>query len=78
MAWLAEGVVFRSSIPSDSSPLHWAAGGGHDAVVELLLSKGARVNARNRFGKSAATKMKRNWIFILVHNVVAVAILHYY
>lgn len=25
--------------------MHWAASGGHDAVLEFLLSKGAAVNA---------------------------------
>lgn len=29
------------------SPLHWAAKEGHLKLVEMLLSKGARVNATN-------------------------------
>jgi len=30
------------------TPLHWAARAGHLAVVELLISRGARVSAKNR------------------------------
>lgn len=30
------------------SPLHWAARHGHGQVVELLISRGARVSAKNR------------------------------
>ncbi|XP_069973241.1 uncharacterized protein [Penaeus vannamei] len=48
---LDDGAEVNAKDRSDSSPLHWAAGGGHDAVVELLLSKGAHVNAGNRFGQ---------------------------
>ncbi|MCJ1270776.1 hypothetical protein MMC22_010673 [Lobaria immixta] len=33
--------------------LMWAAQGGHQAVVWLLLEKGADVNARNKYGKTA-------------------------
>lgn len=29
------------------SPLHWASRSGHNAVIELLLSRGARVNSAN-------------------------------
>lgn len=30
------------------SPLHWAAKEGHSKIVELLIQRGARVNATNR------------------------------
>lgn len=30
------------------TPLHWAAAAGHSNVGELLLTKGAHVNARDR------------------------------
>ncbi len=29
------------------SPLHWAAKGGHTKIVEMLLSRGARVHTTN-------------------------------
>lgn len=35
---------------SEKLPLHWAAGNGHKAMVELLLSNGADVNARMQGG----------------------------
>lgn len=34
-------------------PLHWAAGNGHAAVVELLLSKGADPRAEDMYAKTA-------------------------
>lgn len=35
------------------TPLHWAARGGHIACVELLVAKGADVNAHDENGRSA-------------------------
>ncbi|KAH8649012.1 ankyrin repeat-containing domain protein, partial [Ilyonectria robusta] len=32
------------------TPLSWAAEGGHEAVVRLLLEKGAAIEARDRYG----------------------------
>ena len=29
------------------SPLHWAAKGGHTKIVEMLISRGARVHSTN-------------------------------
>ena len=29
------------------SPLHWAAKGGHTKIVEMLMSRGARVHTTN-------------------------------
>ncbi len=37
----------------DWSPLHFAAAKGHSSAVELLLDKGAMVDATNREGKTA-------------------------
>ena len=33
------------------TPLHWAAESGHAAVVELLISAGATVDAANKDGR---------------------------
>ena len=35
------------------TPLHMAAGGGHSAVVQLLLESGADVNAKDRRDQTA-------------------------
>ncbi len=32
------------------TPLHWAASRGHKEIVELLIAKGANVNAKNKYG----------------------------
>jgi len=33
-----------------SSPLHWAAGGGHVEIMEMLLAKGANIEAKDKDG----------------------------
>ena len=33
--------------------LHWAAGNGHEAVVRLLLEKGANIAAKTSEGRTA-------------------------
>ena len=35
------------SLQFNNTPLHWAANNGHTAVCELLIAKGANVNALN-------------------------------
>ena len=35
------------------TPLHWAAGNGHQAVVELLIGNGADLSARDQFNFTA-------------------------
>jgi hypothetical protein len=37
---------------SDQTPLSWAAGNGHEAVVKLLLEKGAELETRDSHGRS--------------------------
>ena len=32
------------------TPLHWAAGEGHKEIAELLIAKGAYVNAKDKSG----------------------------
>ena len=39
---------------NDLTALMWAAAYGHDAVVKLLLERGADVSARDNRGKQAA------------------------
>ena len=38
-----------------ATPLHWAAFSGHNEIAELLIAKGANVNARNARGDSFAS-----------------------
>ncbi len=38
---------FNSSDDHQFSPLHWAAKGGHTKIVEMLISRGARVHTTN-------------------------------
>ena len=34
----------------EETPLRWAAWGGHKEIVELLIAKGADVNAKEKYG----------------------------
>jgi len=40
------------------TPLHFAAGGGHKEVIELLIAKGADVNAKRVIAKGADVNAK--------------------
>jgi ankyrin repeat protein len=42
---LADGADVNGKDPGGYTPLHWAAWGGHTEVAELLIAKGAEVNA---------------------------------
>ena len=50
---LAQGVPATSANYDQRTCLHLAAAEGHYAVVEYLLKKGAQVNARDRWGRTA-------------------------
>ena len=43
---LADGVDVNKKDKGGYTPLHWAAFRGHKEVVELLIAKGAEVNAK--------------------------------
>ena len=43
---LADGVGVNKKDKGGYTPLHWAAFRGHKEVVELLIAKGAEVNAK--------------------------------
>lgn len=50
---LDRGIDINSLTPREShTPLHWAAKNGNNASVELLISRGANVNARNSAGET--------------------------
>ena len=40
-------LFFLFSDDHQFSPLHWAAKGGHAKIVEMLISRGARVHTTN-------------------------------
>ena len=44
---LADGVDVNKKDKGGYTPLHWAAFGGHKETVELLIAKGAEVNAKD-------------------------------
>jgi len=44
---IAAGTDVNAKGDAESTPLHWAANGGHKEIVELLIDKGADVNVKN-------------------------------
>ena len=42
---LADGAEVNAKSSGGRTPLHWAANRGHEEVAELLIAKGAEVNA---------------------------------
>ncbi len=54
-AMLDGGVLPDSRDENDSTLLMWAAGYGHERVIELLLARGARPELRDNRGKTART-----------------------
>ena len=47
---LTAGADMNAKDKRGSTPMFYAASGGHKEIVELLIAKGADVNAKNRFG----------------------------
>ena len=47
---LANGVDVNAKGDGESTPLHWAAYGGHKETAELLIAEGADVNAESENG----------------------------
>jgi ankyrin repeat protein len=44
---LSQGANPNVTDDLQSTPLHWAAQGGHDRVIPLLIAAGANLKARN-------------------------------
>jgi len=42
----------RRRYTSGETPLHKAAGGGYENIVELLIASGADANAKNAYGET--------------------------
>ena len=47
---IAAGTDVNAKGHAESTPLHWAANGGHKEIAELLIAKGADVNAKSENG----------------------------
>ncbi|KAH8758015.1 ankyrin repeat protein, partial [Diaporthe sp. PMI_573] len=54
LAWLLLGVtdINAKDNNSDRTPLSWAAGSGHEAIVQQLLAKGADVEAKDKYSRT--------------------------
>ena len=68
---LAAGVnVDSMQTDRNGTPLHFAAGSGHKNITELLITKGANINAKNKWGGTpmhfAARKGKSEIIELLI------------
>ena len=55
---LAHGGKLDVKAKDGSTPLHWAARAAPDAIVELLLDRGADIRAKDRKGKTALAYAK--------------------
>ena len=47
---IAAGTDVNAKGDAESTPLHWAANGGHKEIAELFIAKGADVNAKSENG----------------------------
>ncbi|KAH8745283.1 ankyrin repeat-containing domain protein, partial [Diaporthe sp. PMI_573] len=62
LAWILSGVtdINAKDNNSDRTLLSWAAGSGHEAVVQQLLAKGADVEAKDESGQTPLWWAARN------------------
>lgn len=49
---------------TESTPVHLAAGEGHEAVLEILLDKGGDVNSKDNNGETNKT----TWEFLMSYS----------
>ena len=56
--WLTEGVVVNVADLEGFTPLMWAASGGHNAAIHLLLDAGSDINQASKEGYTALMQVR--------------------
>ena len=69
------GVDVNAKGYKERTPLHWAAMKGHKEIVELLIAKGAAVNAENDNGWTLYSRLLNNLPDLINRNIPAFKIL---